>query len=83
MQSTRMTLLGIALFALALNIALGIRGLKVGDRPAGDGIENAWITTKVKLPNMTDSQVLASDLNVDTRDDAVTFLGTVATRCHG
>ena len=82
MQSTRMTLLGIAHFAPALNIALGIRGLKVGDIPAGDGIENAWITTKAKLPTMTDSQVLASDLNVDTRDDAVTFLGTVTTRLH-
>ena len=55
---------------------------KAGSAPEGDGIEDAWITTKVKLRFMSDADVPVLDVNVDTRDGAVTLFGTVATEAQ-
>ena len=51
---------------------------KSGATVQGGGVEDAWITTRVKLRFMTDAEVPASDINVDTRDGTVTLFGIVA-----
>ncbi len=46
----------------------------------GDGVEDARSTTKVTPRFMTDAEVPALDINVDTRDGAVTLFGTRGAR---
>lgn len=43
---------------------------------AGDGIDDAWITSKVKAQLLADEQVKGMDINVDTQANVVTLTGT-------
>ena len=43
---------------------------------AGDGIDDAWITSKVKTQLLADDQVHGTEINVDTEDNVVTLTGT-------
>ncbi|WP_162782185.1 BON domain-containing protein [Arenimonas caeni] len=43
---------------------------------AGDGIDDAWITTKVKSKLLADDQVKGTDINVDVKANVVTLSGT-------
>lgn len=43
---------------------------------AGDGIDDAWITTKVKTQLLADDQVKGTQINVDTKGNVVTLTGT-------
>jgi osmotically-inducible protein OsmY len=58
-------------------------GDKTGDTKSadkqGNRITDAWITTQVKLSFMTDKDVYARDINVDTRRGVVTLFGTAPT----
>ncbi len=51
---------------------------KSGLNKAGDKINEAWITTKVKWFFMGEDALKGSDINVDTKDNVVTLKGTVA-----
>ena len=46
---------------------------------AGDEIDDAWITSKVKTQLLADDQVNGTDINVDTEDNVVTLTGTAPT----
>jgi hyperosmotically inducible protein len=52
---------------------------KAGLNKAGDKIDDAWITTKVKWFMMGDDLLKGSDINVDTSSNVVTLKGTVKT----
>lgn len=52
---------------------------KAGLNKAGDKIDDAWITTKVKWFMMGDDLLEGSDINVDTAKNVVTLKGTVKT----
>lgn len=43
---------------------------------AGDGIDDAWITSKVKTQLLADDQVKGTQINVDTKGNVVTLTGT-------
>lgn len=43
---------------------------------AGDGIDDAWITSKVKTQLLADDQVRGTQINVDTKGNVVTLTGT-------
>ena len=43
---------------------------------AGDGIDDAWITSKVKAQLLADDQVKGTQINVDTKGNVVTLTGT-------
>lgn len=43
---------------------------------AGDGIDDAWITSKVKTQLLADDQVKGTQINVDTQGNVVTLTGT-------
>ena len=43
---------------------------------AGDEIDDAWITSKVKTQLLADDQVHGTEINVDTEDNVVTLTGT-------
>lgn len=43
---------------------------------AGDGIDDAWITSKVKTQLLADDQVKGTQINVDTDGNVVTLTGT-------
>ncbi|KFN45948.1 hypothetical protein N790_09100 [Arenimonas malthae CC-JY-1] len=43
---------------------------------AGDGIDDAWITSKVKTQLLADDQVKGTQINVDTKGNVVTLAGT-------
>lgn len=43
---------------------------------AGDEINDAWITSKVKTQLLADDQVHGMEINVDTKDNVVTLTGT-------
>lgn len=43
---------------------------------AGDGIDDAWITSKVKAQLLADEQVKGTDINVDVKGNVVTLTGT-------
>ena len=43
---------------------------------AGDGIDDAWITSKVKAQLLADQDVKGMDINVDTKGNVVTLTGT-------
>ena len=43
---------------------------------AGDGIDDAWITSKVKPQLLADDQVKGTQINVDTKGNVVTLTGT-------
>lgn len=51
--------------------------------PGGNLVTDAWITTKTKVKFMTDDQVPAGDINVDTRRGVVTLFGTVPNKAAG
>jgi len=46
-------------------------------RGVGDAASDMWITSAAKLRLLTDSRTPATDINVDTRDGAVTLFGIV------
>ncbi|GAB2499995.1 BON domain-containing protein [Arenimonas alkanexedens] len=46
---------------------------------AGDGIDDAWITTKVKTQLLADTSVKGTQINVDTKANVVTLTGTADT----
>jgi len=52
---------------------------KAGLNKAGDKIDDAWITTKVKWFMMGDDLLEGSNINVDTVKNVVTLKGTVKT----
>ncbi|WP_343195855.1 BON domain-containing protein [Arenimonas daejeonensis] len=43
---------------------------------AGDGIDDAWITSKVKSQLLADTAVKGTQINVDTKANVVTLTGT-------
>ena len=43
---------------------------------AGDEVDDAWITSKVKTQLLADDQVHGTEINVDTEDNVVTLTGT-------
>jgi len=43
----------------------------------GDGIDDGWITSKVKSQLLADTAVKGSDINVDTKGNVVTLTGVV------
>lgn len=45
---------------------------------AGDGIDDAWITSKVKAQLLADEQVKGTAINVDVKGNVVTLTGTAA-----
>ena len=47
---------------------------------AGDGIDDAWITSKVKTQLLADEQVKGTDINVDVQANVVTLSGTAPSR---
>lgn len=51
---------------------------EAGDE-AGDEVDDAWITSKVKTQLLADDQVHGMDINVDTEDNVVTLTGTAPT----
>ncbi|GAB2666110.1 BON domain-containing protein [Arenimonas aestuarii] len=46
---------------------------------AGDSIDDAWITSKVKTQLLADEQVHGTEINVDTKGNVVTLTGTAPT----
>lgn len=46
---------------------------------AGDGIDDAWITSKVKAQLLADTAVKGTQINVDTQANVVTLTGTAET----
>ncbi len=46
---------------------------------AGDGIDDAWITSKVKTQLLADDQVHGTEINVETKANVVTLVGTAPT----
>jgi osmotically-inducible protein OsmY len=46
---------------------------------AGDGIDDAWITSKVKAQLLADTAVKGTQINVDTKANVVTLTGTAET----
>ncbi|ODS62562.1 MAG: hypothetical protein ABS41_09430 [Arenimonas sp. SCN 70-307] len=50
--------------------------LREGMDEAGDGIDDAWIATKVKSQLLADEQVKGTDINVDVKGNVVTLTGT-------
>lgn len=46
---------------------------------AGDGIDDAWITSKVKTQLLADDQVHGTEINVETKGNVVTLIGTAPT----
>lgn len=46
---------------------------------AGDEVDDAWITSKVKTQLLADDQVHGTDINVDTKGNVVTLTGTAPT----
>jgi osmotically-inducible protein OsmY len=46
---------------------------------AGDGIDDAWITTKVKTQLLADEAVKGTDISVETNANVVTLTGTAET----
>lgn len=53
------------------------------DPAAGNNITDGWITAQTKMRFMTDADVPASDIHVDTRRGVVTLFGTVPTTAIG
>lgn len=45
----------------------------------GSAVSDGWITAQAKMRFMTDNEIPASDINVDTRRGVVTLFGTVPT----
>lgn len=43
---------------------------------AGDGIDDAWITTKVKSKLLADEKVVGTDINVEVQGNVVSLIGT-------
>lgn len=50
--------------------------VREGMDEAGDGIDDAWIATKVKSQLLADEQVKGTDINVDVKGNVVTLTGT-------
>ena len=46
---------------------------------AGDSIDDAWITSKVKTQLLADDQVHGTEINVETKGNVVTLIGTAPT----
>lgn len=46
---------------------------------AGDDIDDAWITSKVKTQLLADDQVHGTEINVETQGNVVTLIGTAPT----
>lgn len=59
---------------LAVPLALALAGPAIAA-----SMPDAWVTTKVKMSLLTDADVSALDVNVDTVDGRVTLHGTVGT----
>jgi osmotically-inducible protein OsmY len=70
----RLQLIRLVMASLVVPLALALAG------PAmAASTPDAWVTTKVKMSLLTDADVSALDVNVDTVDGRVTLHGTVGT----
>lgn len=56
-----------------------INDLTVGERTAGQRMDDATVTTKIEAKLAADPQVSATNIDVDTRDGVVTLSGLVKT----
>lgn len=54
--------------------------LREGMDEAGDGIDDAWITAKVKSKLLADEEVVGTDINVEVQGNVVTLIGTAPSR---
>ncbi len=67
------TLRKLSLLAMASGLGLAC----FSTRPAGDRVDDAWITTKIESKLVADPQVSAFNVDVDTLDGVVTLRGEV------